>query len=184
MSDVYGLGSDGAADGGSPSATDGAAGGDASNATAGSRGLPGVGRRSDALRDKREIVLTLRVSAAERRQIERQAQRRGIGISALLRGAVLDLDDDQRLSSVQAVQEPTVESTDVTELRDALRELRVQYKGVHSNLNQLTRRANAQGSVATHVTVDGEQVQLSDVLLETRAIAGQVLTNLGARGHG
>ncbi|XVX21479.1 plasmid mobilization protein [Actinomycetota bacterium] len=185
MSDAYSLGSDGAADGATTSVTDGAAVGDASTDAVDGRGLPGVGRRADAPRDKREIVLTLRVSAAERRQIERQAQRRGLGISALLRGAVLDLDDDQRLSSVQAAaQEPPVESAGVTELRDALRELRVQYKGAHSNLNQLTRLSNAQGVVATQMVVDGEVVSLADVLLETKDLAAQVLTCLGARGQG
>lgn len=147
-------------------------------------GTDGVGRRADAPPAKREIVLTLRVNDAERRQIERVAKRHGIGVSTLLRAAALDLDDDQRLRSVAGADDRPAESPEMAELRDELKALRMEWKGRGSNLNQLTRLSNAEGIVQTQVVIGGERVLLADLLVSVRDDARAVLTNLGARGHG
>lgn len=144
----------------------------------------GVGRRADAPRARREIVLTLRVNDAERRQIERVAKRQGLGVSTLLRAAALEVDEDQRLRSVAGADDRPVESSGVIELRDELRQQRMEWKGRGSNLNQLTRLSNAEGIVQTQVVVDGEVVTLADLLVAVRDDARAVLANLGARGHG
>lgn len=143
-----------------------------------------VGRRADALPAKRDQVLTLRVTALERRRIERVAKRHGIGLSALLRAAALDLDDDTRVRSGAGAEDLRPELASTEEQRLALLDLRQQYKGVHSNVNQLTRLSHRAGMVQPSVVIDGDEVALVALLLETKQLAHEVLVTLGARGAG
>src|SRR5699024_6002674 len=111
-------------------------------------------------------------------RIERAAHRLGIKPSTLLRAAALDTDEDGRIpssvkSAVQAAPAPLVSP----ELND----LRVQIKGAAANINQLARIANSHRSVPLAA---GEDLPaLSELLVETRDLCRQVLTNLGAKGQ-
>lgn len=136
------------------------------------------GRRADAPRDKRGTVLTLRVSEAEAQRIRRVAARHGITPSALLRAAALDMDEDGRIpSSVRPVA-----AEEVVTISPELNDLRVQVKGAAANINQIARIANTERAVP--LTADEDLQTVTDLLVETRDLCRQVLTNLGARGHG
>lgn len=136
------------------------------------------GRRADAPPAKREIVLTVRVNDAERRRIDRAAKRLGIKPSTLLRAAALDIDEDGRIpSSVR----PVVEDAPAPLVSPELNDLRVQLKGAAANINQLARIANSHRAVPL---TEGEDLpSVTELLVETRALCREVLTNLGAKGH-
>lgn len=137
------------------------------------------GRRADAAPEKREVVLTTRVTDAEARRIKRAAARLGIGPSTLLRAAALDTDEDGRIpSSVKPAVEPAPAPLVSPELND----LRVQVKGAAANLNQMARIANTNRAVPLAPTEDLPTV--TELMIETRDLCREVLTNLGAKGHG
>lgn len=146
------------------------------------RGKSGVGRRSDAQRPKREIVLTLRVNDAERRTIERVAKRHDLGVSTLLRAAALDLDDEHRLRSEAGADDPQSFSSQVLDALSEIERLRVEVNRVGVNLNQLTRLSH-QHRADGLVTKAGD-VDLHNLLIETRDLVRELSTALGVRGHG
>lgn len=137
------------------------------------------GRRGDSAKPKRSTVLTLRVSEAERRRLERAAQRLNLTVSALLRAAALDLDADARVASNTPPARTNSHQEDVA--TGELKELRGQVKRLGTNLNQLTRLSNRNGRL---VTRDESGNDMSQLLVETRDTCREVLSALGARGHG
>lgn len=136
------------------------------------------GRRADAPPAKRDRVISVRVSEAEGRRIDRAAKRLGLKPSALMRAVTLDADEDGRIpSSMEPVSAPTA----AVEVSPELKDLRVQIKGAAANINQLARIANTHRAVPL---VDGEDPRsVSEVMIETLGLCREVLTALGAKGH-
>lgn len=111
--------------------------------------------------------LTLRLSEAQRKRIDKRAEAMGISASTLTRAVVLDFiegEDDVPTALTKDYTGTGVElSEDVLELKKDLRRVGV-------NLNQLTRIANRDRRVP--ITVHEE-------LREVREVLDEILSRLG-----
>ena len=128
----------------------------------------------------RDRVVSVRLGEAEYEQLTKAAERRGIKVSGLLRGAALDFVEAHGPGGSEP-EAPLPSAPEGVGPAHLLPEVSKEFKRGWVNLNQLTRVANTKGVVEVPEGDGGPR--LVEVLTVINARVGEVLVALGHPGH-